>query len=140
DALGHPDLGQAVGSPAARRLAEVARLFAALRPMRTLSPPACLAGLIAEIRYREYLLEENPVEARERIENVDELIAGAETYLRRAEDPTVDGFLAEVALLTDVDLWNDEGDTVNPRTTHSATGLEFPGAFGLAPAQALVPP
>jgi len=139
DALGHPDLGQAVGSPAARRLAEVARLFAALRPMRTLSPPACLAGLIAEIRYREYLLEENPVEARERIENVDELIAGAETYLRRAEDPTIDGFLAEVALLTDVDLWNDEEDTVNLMTIHSAKGLEFPVVFVVGLEEGLLP-
>src|SRR5439155_9625252 len=139
DALGHPDLGQAVGSPAARRLAEVTRLFAALRPMRTLSPPACLAGLIAEIRYRECLPEENPVKARERIENVDELIARAETYLRRAEDPTIDGFLAEVALLTDVDLWNDEEDTVNLMTIHSAKGLEFPVVFVVGLEEGLLP-
>jgi len=139
DALEHPDLGAAAGPSAAKRLAGVARLFAALKPMATLSPPACLAELVAKIRYREYLAEENPVEARERIENVDELIASAESYLRRAEDPTVDGFLAEVALLTDVDLWNDEGDTVNLMTIHSAKGLEFPVVFVVGLEEGLLP-
>ena len=139
DALEHPDLSAAAGPAAAKRLAGVAQLFAALRPMVTLSAPACLAELVAKIRYREYLAEENPVEARERIENVDELIASAESYLRRAEDPTVDGFLAEVALLTDVDLWNDEGDTVNLMTIHSAKGLEFPIVFVVGLEEGLLP-
>ena len=129
DALEHPDLAAAVGPPAARKLHEVARLVATLKPLATLSAPAFLAELIAKVRYREYLLEENPAEATERIENVDELIAGAEAYLRRAEDPSIDGFLAEVALLTDVDQWNDEDDTVNLMTIHSAKGLEFPVVF-----------
>src|SRR5439155_1409141 len=74
-----------------------------------------------------------------RIVNVDELIAGAETYLRRAEDPTIDGFLAEVALLTDVDLWNDEEDTVNLMTIHSAKGLEFPVVFVVGLEEGLLP-
>src|SRR5258705_1495582 len=118
---------------------EVGRLFMSLQPLLTLSPPAFLAEMIAKIRYREYLLEENPAEAAERIENVDEIIAGAEAYLRRAEDPTVAGFLAEVALLTDVDLWNDEDDTVNLMTIHSAKGLEFPVVFVMGLEEGLLP-
>jgi DNA helicase-2/ATP-dependent DNA helicase PcrA len=78
------------------------------------------------VRYREYLAEESPAEAEERIENVEELIAGAEAYARRAEDPSVEGFLSEVALLTDVDLWDETEDAVNLMTIHSAKGLEFP--------------
>ena len=139
EALEHPELGQAAGAPGAKKLQEVARLFASLRPLLTLSPPAFLAELIAKIRYREYLLEENPAEAQERIENVDELIAGAESFLRRAEEPTVEGFLAEVALLTDVDLWNDEEDTVNLMTIHSAKGLEFPFVFVVGLEEGLLP-
>jgi DNA helicase-2/ATP-dependent DNA helicase PcrA len=42
------------------------------------------------------------------------------------EEPSVDGFLAEVSLLTDVDLWEEGEDTVNLMTIHSAKGLEFP--------------
>lgn len=139
EALGHPDLAAVVGGPASKRLADAARLFASLQPLAALPPPACLAELIARIRYREYLLEENPAEAPERIENVDELIAGAEAYLRRAEDPTVAGFLGEIALLTDVDLWNDEEDTVNLMTIHSAKGLEFPVVFVVGLEEGLLP-
>jgi len=139
EALEHPELGGAIAGPGARKLLEFAHLFASLRPLTELSPPAFLTELIAKIRYREYLIEENPAESAERIENVDELIAGAEAYLRRAEDPTVEGFLAEVALLTDVDLWNDEDDTVNLMTIHSAKGLEFPYVFVVGLEEGLLP-
>jgi len=139
EALSHPDLAGIAGAAAAKKLAGVGRLFADLMPLTALSPPAFLAELIAKIRYREYLLEENPEEAPERIENVNELIAGAEAFLRRAEEPTVDGFLAEVALLTDVDLWNDEDDTVNLMTIHSAKGLEFPVVFVVGLEEGILP-
>jgi len=139
EALASRELVGAVGATAARRLQEVGHLFESLTPLLTLSPPAFLTELIAKVRYREFLQEENPVEATERIENVDELIAGAEAYLRRAEDPTVEGFLAEVALLTDVDLWNEEDDKVNLMTIHSAKGLEFPVVFVLGLEEGLLP-
>jgi DNA helicase-2/ATP-dependent DNA helicase PcrA len=139
DALEHPGLAGSAGPAAAKKLALVGRLFAELGPLTTLSPPAFLTELIAKIRYREYLVEENPEEAPERIENVDELIAGAEAFLRRAEEPTVEGFLSEVALLTDVDLWNDEDDTVNLMTIHSAKGLEFPVVFVVGLEEGLLP-
>jgi len=139
EALEHPELQAAVGAPAWRKLREVGLLFTSLQPLLQRSPPAFLAEMIAQVRYREYLMSEDPAEAAERIENVDELIAGAEAYLRRAEDPTVEGFLAEVALLTDVDLWNDEDDTVNLMTIHSAKGLEFPVVFVMGLEEGLLP-
>jgi DNA helicase II / ATP-dependent DNA helicase PcrA len=126
EALAHPDLAESTGPAAARKLAEVGFLFDSLRPMLALSPPACVAEVVSRVRYREYLAEDDPAEAEERIENVEELIAGAEAYARRVEEPTVDGFLAEVSLLTDVDLWEEGEDTVNLMTIHSAKGLEFP--------------
>ena len=126
DALAHPELSAALGGPAAKKLTGVAALFESMRPFLTLSAPACVAEVVAAVRYREYLLEESPAEAEERIENVEELIAGAEAYARRADDPSVEGFLSEVALLTDVDLWDETEDAVNLMTIHSAKGLEFP--------------
>jgi DNA helicase-2/ATP-dependent DNA helicase PcrA len=126
EALAHPDLAESTGPAAARKLSDVGALFDSLRPMLSLSPPACVAEVVARVRYREYLAEDDPVEAEERIENVEELIAGAEAYARRVEEPTVEGFLAEVSLLTDVDLWEEGEDTVNLMTIHSAKGLEFP--------------
>jgi len=139
EALQHPELTGAVGAAAGRKLAEVGFLFDRMRPLIERSPAACLAEVLAAIRYREYLLEDEPGEATERIENVEELIAGAEAYARRSEEPTVDGFLAEVALLTDVDLWEEGEDTVNLMTIHSAKGLEFPVVFVIGMEEGLLP-
>ena len=139
EALRHPRLTDAVGGAAARKLTEVAQLFEGMSPLLSLSPAACLTELVAKIRFREYLMEDNPAEASERIENVEELITGADAYARRAEEPTVDGFLSEVALLSDVDLWEDGEDTVNLMTIHSAKGLEFPVVFVVGMEEGLLP-
>ncbi len=139
EALSQADRIEALGPAAARKLAEAGALFESLRPLLTLPPSACIAELLAKLRYREYLLEEEPGEAEERIENVEELIAGAEAYSRRVEEPSVEGFLAEVSLLTDVDLWDDTEDTVNLMTIHSAKGLEFPVVFVLGMEEGLLP-
>jgi ATP-dependent DNA helicase UvrD/PcrA len=139
DAIGHPELAGAIGAGGARKLVEVGRLFESLRDLIALPPPVCVAELVAKLRFREHLLEENPSEGLERIENVEELIAGAEAYARRAEEPTVDGFLAEVSLLTDVDLWDDAEDTVNLMTIHAAKGLEFPVVLVVGLEEGLLP-
>jgi DNA helicase-2/ATP-dependent DNA helicase PcrA len=139
DALGHPDLPGIVGTGPSKRLAELRALFAELRPLAGKPPAICLAELTAAIRFREHLREENPAEAEERIENVEELIAGAEAYANRAEEPTLEGFLAEVTLLTDVDLWDETEDTVNLMTIHSAKGLEFPVVLVVGLEEGLLP-
>ena len=126
EALLHPELSGALGAAPAKRLADAGAKFASLLPLLSLPPAVCVAELLAALRFREHLVEENPAESAERIENVEELIAGAEAYVRRAEEPNVEGFLAEVSLLTDVDLWDDAEDTVNLMTIHAAKGLEFP--------------
>ena len=139
EALAHPLLTGAVGAAAGRKLAEVGALFERMRPLLERSPAACLSEVLAEIRFREYLLDDEPSEATERIENVEELIAGAEAYARRADEPTVEGFLSEVALLTDVDLWEEGEDTVDLMTIHSAKGLEFPIVFVVGMEEGLLP-
>jgi len=139
EALAHPLLTSAVGAAAGRKLAEVGVLFEQMRPLLERTPAACLAEVLAAIRYREYLLDDEPSEATERIENVEELIAGAEAYARRADEPTVEGFLSEVALLTDVDLWEEGEDSVNLMTIHSAKGLEFPIVFVVGMEEGLLP-
>jgi DNA helicase-2/ATP-dependent DNA helicase PcrA len=139
DALDRAELPGLVGAGPGKRLAEARRLFASLGPLVSKAPAACLAELTAALRFREHLREENPAEAEERIENVEELIAGAEAYARRAEEPTVGGFLAEVTLLTDVDLWDDTEDTVNLMTIHAAKGLEFSVVFVVGLEEGLLP-
>jgi ATP-dependent DNA helicase UvrD/PcrA len=72
---------------------------------------------------------ERTIEARGRIENLQELVGVAREYRQRSEDPSLSGFLQEISLVSDQDeLRGDEG-LVTLMTLHNAKGLEFRGVF-----------
>ncbi len=63
--------------------------------------------------------------AADRIENVKELLSVAETY----NELTLEGFLEEVALVSDIDNYSADTNAVTLMTLHAAKGLEFPVVF-----------
>ncbi len=66
----------------------------------------------------------------ERIENLNELYSTISRYEEEyGEEATLEGFLSEVALLSDIDNYNTDSDTVTLMTLHSAKGLEFPYVY-----------
>ena len=73
------------------------------------------------------------VEAEARVQNVNELMAALEEATERPEEGQgtvgLDDFLEEVALVTDVDRWDESVDRVTLMTLHNAKGLEFPIVF-----------
>ena len=79
--------------------------------------------------YRDELMEEGEVEAQARLENIAELINKAVSYWEDADEPSLDGFLEEVALVADIDSMDDSEDRVIMMTLHSAKGLEFPYVY-----------
>lgn len=80
--------------------------------------------------YLRELQEENSDEAKDRIANIDELINKLVTYEENAgEQPTLSGFLEEVALVSDIDSLDESNDKVILMTLHSAKGLEFPYVY-----------
>ena len=63
-------------------------------------------------------------------ENVEELASSIQHFLENdPEDPTLSGFLDEVALYTDLDGQEDRDNSVTMMTMHSAKGLEFPNVY-----------
>ncbi len=68
-------------------------------------------------------------EALARIDNIKELKSNIVSYASRAENPTLAGFLDEIALYTDLDSLDAGADSVVMMTMHSAKGLEFPWVF-----------
>ncbi|UCE67174.1 MAG: UvrD-helicase domain-containing protein [Candidatus Zixiibacteriota bacterium] len=94
-----------------------------------LTPNDIAARLIERIRYLEILYDEGTPEADVRADNVKELVAGIAEYTERSESPTLAGFLEEVALITDIDTWDDSTPSVTLMTLHSAKGLEFDTVF-----------
>ena len=84
-----------------------------------------LARAIDATGYRRMLEAEGTDEAYARIENLDELVAVAEEVEVTAGESTLEAFLQHLALVTDVDTWEDRADRVTLMTLHSAKGLEF---------------
>lgn len=85
--------------------------------------------IIEKTGYLDMLKEEGTPEAESRAENVKELISATEEFKERTEISSLDFFLEEVSLLTDIDSWDKSIDKVNLMTLHSAKGLEFPVVF-----------
>lgn len=83
--------------------------------------------------YREELKKEETVEAATRLENIDEFLSVTREFEEKNEDKSLVAFLTDLALISDVDTLEDEGetpeDTVTLMTLHSAKGLEFPQVF-----------
>jgi DNA helicase-2/ATP-dependent DNA helicase PcrA len=67
--------------------------------------------------------------AQDRKENLNELKANLIRYQEETDEPSLNGFLEEIALMTDIDNYNADADTVVMMTLHSAKGLEFPVVF-----------
>ena len=94
-----------------------------------LSPSQILEDIIEETGYVAELEAEDTDEARARIENINELVSKVVSYEESEENPTLSGFLEEVALVADIDSLDDESDYVVLMTLHSAKGLEFPQVY-----------
>ena len=88
-----------------------------------------LEMILEETGYLEELKAEGTDEATARIENIDELISKAVAYEESAGEPSLSGFLEEVALVADIDSLDEESNHVVLMTLHSAKGLEFPKVF-----------
>lgn len=88
-----------------------------------------LEEIVESTGYLKELEEEGTEEAEGRIENINELISKIADYEESAEEPTLSGFLEEVALIADIDSLDDANNRVVLMTLHSAKGLEFPKVF-----------
>lgn len=88
-----------------------------------------LQDILSEIHYFEYLEEDDPQKADDRKANVQELSSMFVKYESEDEDFTLQDFLEDVALVSDIDSYNADEDSVVLMTLHSAKGLEFPVVF-----------
>ena len=90
--------------------------------------------------YVTMLTEKNDMESRGRLENVRELTSSINAFLDNGPDnPSLAGFLDEVALYTDLDSTEDGDNCVVMMTMHSAKGLEFPNVYVVGMEDGLFP-
>ena len=88
-----------------------------------------LTNVLEETGYIKELEEEDTEVAQGRIENIDELMNKIVAYEEEEEEPTLSGFLENVALVSDIDSLDEAEDYVMLMTLHSAKGLEFPYVY-----------
>ena len=128
-------LRQASDIPGLGKAAEKIRPFVLfIQSMRArLDSGYSLTRLMQEILettgYLAELEAEGTDEAEERIQNIDEFISKMADYEEGEEHPTLSGFLEEVALVADIDEFDENTDYVVLMTLHSAKGLEFPNVY-----------
>jgi len=94
-----------------------------------MSLPDFYDEVLARTGYADMLIEKDTEENKTRLENIRELKSSINSYLDNAEEPSLAGFLEEIALYTDIEQYNDRDDAVVMMTMHSAKGLEFPNVF-----------
>ena len=129
DALKNADQIDTLGRAAAK-IKPFVTLIQTFRSKVGLMP---LVNLVEEVLedtgYLAELQAEGTEEAEARIENIDELISKMAAYEAGEDNPTLSGFLEEVALVADIDSLNENADYVVLMTLHSAKGLEFPYVY-----------
>lgn len=121
-----PTLGRSIG--------KIESFVTLIEHLKQKAREGSISELLQEILdvtgYLEELKAEGELEARARMENIDELCNKIVSYEEECEGtPTLSGFLEEVALVADVDSLDEESDYVVLMTLHSAKGLEFPEVY-----------
>jgi DNA helicase-2/ATP-dependent DNA helicase PcrA len=88
-----------------------------------------LEALLHEVGYLDALEAERTIEAQGRTENLQELVEVAREYDATAEEPSLESFLQQIALVADADTRQDDEGLVTLMTLHNAKGLEYPIVF-----------
>lgn len=114
-----------LSAKAVKGISELGDLLAAMREiMKDESPAEVIESLVRRLDYYGYL-SDGTAQAESRIENVKELVSVANNY----DEQGMDVFLEEVALVSDVDQADLEGNAVTLMSLHASKGLEFPVVF-----------
>ena len=126
---------------AAAKLLKFADLIDSLRAAGgRLALPEFYDQVLDDTGYVRALEEKNDMESQGRIENVQELKSNILGFLEgEPEDPTLSGFLNEIALYTDLDSVSADDDCVTMMTMHAAKGLEFPVVYVVGMEEGLFP-
>ena len=107
-----------------------ARIIEGLQATQAGRPVAeVVRSVIEETGYEAALTAQKTLESEGRLENIEEFVGVAAEYDKRADEPSLDGFLQEISLYADTDAFADTSSLLTLMTLHNAKGLEFPVVF-----------
>ena len=96
---------------------------------KKLSASELARSLVEEVGILSHFKESKEPDAKDRFDNVAELLTSIEEFSVRNPKAELSTFLEDVSLQTDIDHWNDSDNRVTLMTIHSSKGLEFPVVF-----------
>ncbi len=120
------------GIPAKRRetIGSFYKLISKYRKLqKQVSMVELVMSLIEEVKILQHLQAESVHDPANRLGNVKELLRAIDEYALHNPDATLENYLTEIALYTDLDGWDNKRQQVSLMTVHSAKGLEFPVVF-----------
>ena len=129
DALREADQIQTIGKSGVKLVPFVTMIQSFRSKLSYYGLKELIEDIIETTGYVKELEASDEEDAESRIQNIDELISKIVAYEDTHEDPTLSEFLAEVALVADIDKLNNDNNQVLLMTVHSAKGLEFPHLY-----------
>jgi DNA helicase-2/ATP-dependent DNA helicase PcrA len=143
DAASDPGSVPGLGSAAVRAIGRFMDTMAGLRQRAEGggSVADLLEAVLGETGYLEALENERTIEARGRIENLQELVEVAREHhaTNDGDDAGLDAFLSQISLVADADTRRDDDGMVTLMTLHNAKGLEYPVVFILGCEEGVFP-
>jgi len=125
--------GELLRAAVPKKLKELERFASLIEEFRKRVETMSVADVLVEVMegsgYVRELQAEDTHDARARLENLHELVGVAREYEANDPDPSLAGFLANVALISDLDALEDDASYVTLMTAHAAKGLEFTSVF-----------
>ncbi len=130
EAMAQPEALENLPKSAQRTAAELVDLIARLRDRaQRVKTTDLIDVVIVETGYQAMLEAEGTDEAYSRLENLRELVTVAKEFEDVTGEESLEAFLQHLALVTDLDTWQEQADRVTLMTLHSAKGLEFAVVF-----------
>ena len=129
DALCEADQIMAVGKSASKIKPFVTMIRAFRSKMEYYGLEELVQDVLDTTGYGKELEESDEEDAQDRLQNIDEFISKVVAYETGHDEPTLSGFLEEVALVADVDNVDGADNRALLMTLHAAKGLEFPFVY-----------
>ena len=124
------DLPETLSSRPRKCIGEFAMLLMKLTAMKdTLPLSEFVEAMLSETGLKAQFEIEGNEEAQTRLENLMEFAGAAREFEAQSDDKTLEAFLENVALVTDLDRQEDAPQYVTLMTLHSAKGLEYDAVF-----------
>lgn len=140
EALRRFDEAQDIPRKAREAMAKFGEVIAHLNEMsETVSVRRLTEEILLTSGYTQSLQEDKSMESRSRLENLEELLTVTEQFEQGGGDTSLRAFLENVALISDIDTYDESGNAVTLMTLHAAKGLEFPIVFMVGMEDGLFP-